>query len=100
VAPARTFGFLDEVEAMRRAGLARGGSLANTVVLDAEGVVNEDGLRFPDEFVRHKVLDLIGDLSLLGRPLLGHVSVERGGHALHQELVRALVSASDASEPG
>ncbi|MBW2228824.1 MAG: UDP-3-O-acyl-N-acetylglucosamine deacetylase [Deltaproteobacteria bacterium] len=90
VAAARTFGFLEDVEALWRVGLARGGSLANTLVLDAEGVVNEEGLRFPDEFVRHKVLDLIGDLALLGMPLCGHVSVERGGHALHQRLVRRL----------
>jgi UDP-3-O-[3-hydroxymyristoyl] N-acetylglucosamine deacetylase len=92
IASARTFAFLDEVDALWRAGLARGGSLANTVVLDAEGVVNEEGLRFSDEFVRHKVTDLIGDLALIGRPLRGRVVVERGGHALHQQLVRALVT--------
>jgi len=90
LAGARTFGFLEEVDALWRAGLARGGSLANTVVLDDQGVVNEEGLRFADEFVRHKVLDLIGDLALLGMPLRGHVRVERGGHALHQKLVGAL----------
>jgi UDP-3-O-[3-hydroxymyristoyl] N-acetylglucosamine deacetylase len=90
LAGARTFGFLEEVDALRRAGLARGASLANTVVLDDRGVVNEEGLRFADEFVRHKVLDLIGDLALLGVPLRGHVRVERGGHALHQRLVGAL----------
>ena len=62
------------------------------MVLDAQGVVNEEGLRFSDEFVRHKVTDLIGDLALIGRPLRGRVVVERGGHALHQQLVRALVT--------
>jgi len=73
-------------------GLARGGSLDNTVVLDEERVLNRDGVRFPDEFVRHKVLDLIGDLALLGMPLEGHVHVERGGHALHQRLLSELLA--------
>lgn len=90
LARARTFGFLDQLDALREAGLARGASLANTVVLDDAGVMNEGGLRWPDEFVRHKVLDLIGDLALLGHPVRGHVTVERGGHALHRALVEAL----------
>jgi len=88
---ARTFGFLREVEALWRSGLARGGNLDNTVVMDDFRVLNRDGLRWSDEFVRHKALDLIGDLALLGLPLEGHVVVERGGHALHQRLVRALL---------
>jgi UDP-3-O-[3-hydroxymyristoyl] N-acetylglucosamine deacetylase len=92
IAGARTFGFLDEVDSLRREGFARGGSLDNAIVLDAEGVMNPDGLRWPDEFVRHKVLDLIGDLALLGAPLLGHVHVERGGHSLHQRLVGAILA--------
>ncbi len=96
LARARTFGFLDDVEALRRAGLARGGSLANTVVLDAAGVMNPGGLRWRDEFVRHKALDLVGDLSLLGLPIRGHVRVERGGHALHVELVREVLQRRDA----
>jgi UDP-3-O-[3-hydroxymyristoyl] N-acetylglucosamine deacetylase len=96
IARARTFGFLSQVEAMREAGLARGGSLGNTIVLDDGGVVNEGGLRWPDEFVRHKVLDLIGDLSLLGAPVLGRVCVERGGHALHHRLVSQIVQTRDA----
>lgn len=87
VARARTFGFLDEVEALRRAGLGLGGALGNTVVLNDAGVMNPGGLRYADEFVRHKVLDLIGDLALLGVPLQGHVRVNRGGHALHHALV-------------
>jgi UDP-3-O-[3-hydroxymyristoyl] N-acetylglucosamine deacetylase len=87
---ARTFGFLHEVEALWRAGLARGGSLENTIVLDEDGVMNPEGLRWKDEFVRHKVLDLVGDLALLGMPVHGHVIVERGGHALHQRLVSEL----------
>lgn len=90
IAPARTFGFLDEVEALRHAGFARGAGLGNTVVLDARGVMNEGGLRWPDEFVRHKVLDLVGDLALLGCPVRGHVHVERGGHAIHHALLRVL----------
>ena len=88
---ARTFGFLREVEALWRSGLARGGNLDNTVVMDEFRVLNRDGLRWSDEFVRHKALDLLGDLALLGLPLEGHVVVERGGHALHQRLVRALL---------
>lgn len=83
VADARTFGFLNEVEMMRRLGLARGGSLENAVVLDEKGVLNPDGLRFPDEFVRHKALDCIGDFALLGMPILGKVVANRSGHAFH-----------------
>ena len=90
IARARTFGFVGEVDALWRAGRARGACLDNTVVLDATRVLNRDGLRFPDEFVRHKVLDLLGDLALLGVRLEGHVRVERGGHALHQKLVGKL----------
>ncbi|MCP4905447.1 MAG: UDP-3-O-[3-hydroxymyristoyl] N-acetylglucosamine deacetylase [bacterium] len=100
LASARTFGFLHEWEALRSAGLARGGSLENTVVLDDEGVLNEDGLRFPDEFVRHKVVDLIGDLALLGAPLRAHVSVEGGGHALHHRLVRAIAELATPAHSG
>jgi len=96
LARARTFGFLHEVSALLRAGLARGGSLENTVVLDDEVVLNAEGLRWPDEFVRHKIVDLLGDLALLGLPIHGHVSVERGGHALHQMLVQELLRRPDA----
>lgn len=91
IAPARTFGFLEELEMLRKNGLIRGGSLENAVVLDRTGVVNLEGLRFPDEFCRHKLLDLIGDFSLLGRPLLGHVVAERAGHAMHARLVARLL---------
>ena len=87
IAPARTFGFLKDVQALQAQGLARGGSLQNAIVVDDRRVLNREGLRFPDEFVRHKVLDLIGDLALLGLPLQGHVKAMRGGHALHQALV-------------
>ena len=96
---ARTFGFLSEVEALRRVGLGRGGSLGNTVVLDADRVMNPEGLRWPDEFVRHKVIDLIGDLSLVGVPLKGHVRVERGGHALHVALAEAVLGSPASWNP-
>jgi UDP-3-O-[3-hydroxymyristoyl] N-acetylglucosamine deacetylase len=97
IAPARTFGFLRDVELMRQAGLALGGSLDNAIVLGETGVLNNP-LRFPDEFVRHKILDLLGDLVLLGRPLLAHVVAVRAGHALHTELVKAVLSSSDVWE--
>ncbi len=96
IARARTFGFLEDVDAMRAAGFAQGGSLANTIVLDDTSVLNPGGLRYPDEFVRHKALDLIGDLALLGFPLQGRVVVDRGGHALHHRLVQALLRERDA----
>lgn len=96
VAGARTFGFLREVRALWDAGLAKGGSLDNTVVLDDRQVVNPEGLRWSDEFVRHKVLDLIGDLALLGTRIQGHVRVERGGHSLHLQLVSAILANPDA----
>ncbi len=91
LAPARTFGFAHEVEALRAMGLGRGGDYANTLVLGEEGLLNPEGLRFPDEFVRHKVVDLLGDLALVGAELHAHVTVEKGGHGLHHALVRALV---------
>jgi UDP-3-O-[3-hydroxymyristoyl] N-acetylglucosamine deacetylase len=91
ISPARTFGFLEELEMLRKNGLIRGGSLENAVVLDRTSVINPEGLRFPDEFCRHKLLDLIGDFSLLGRPLLGHVVAERAGHAMHAQLVARLL---------
>jgi UDP-3-O-[3-hydroxymyristoyl] N-acetylglucosamine deacetylase len=89
IAPARTFGFLRDVEALRARGLALGASYENTVVLDADRVVSGP-LRFPDEFVRHKLLDLTGDLALLGRPLAGRITAQKAGHRLHLEVVRFL----------
>jgi len=91
LAAARTFGFAHEVEALRNAGLARGGNFDNTVVLDETKVLNDGGSRWPDEFVRHKVIDLLGDLALLGASLHAHIQVEKGGHRLHHRLIRALV---------
>lgn len=92
LAPARTFGFLAEVEALKARGLARGGSLENAVVIGPSRILNPEGLRFPDEFVRHKALDLVGDLTLLGLPIRGRVTVARGGHRLHARLVAALLA--------
>ncbi len=83
ISVARTFGFLHEVEMMKRYGLARGGSLDNAVVIDGNRVLNDDGLRFPDEFVRHKMLDCIGDFSLIGMPIKGHVVAKKSGHAFN-----------------
>jgi UDP-3-O-[3-hydroxymyristoyl] N-acetylglucosamine deacetylase len=97
IAPARTFGFLKDVELMRQAGLALGGSLDNAVVLGETGVLNNP-LRFPDEFVRHKILDLLGDLVLLGKPLKAHVVALRAGHALHTELVKAILDSPERWE--
>lgn len=92
IAPARTFGFLGELDQMRNMGLIRGASLENAVCFDQSGVMNPGGLRFPDECCRHKALDLIGDLALMGRPLLGHVIAERAGHAMHTALVAKIMS--------
>jgi UDP-3-O-[3-hydroxymyristoyl] N-acetylglucosamine deacetylase len=83
ISSARTFGFLHEVEYMKRYGLARGGSLDNAVVIHENGILNEEGLRFHDEFVRHKLLDCIGDFSLLGMPILGHIVTHKSGHAFN-----------------
>jgi UDP-3-O-[3-hydroxymyristoyl] N-acetylglucosamine deacetylase len=98
IAPARTFGFLKDVELMRQSGLALGGSLDNAVVLGETGVLNNP-LRFPDEFVRHKILDLLGDLVLLGRPLRAHVVALRAGHALHTRLVQAILESTALDQP-
>ncbi len=89
VAPARTFGFLREVETLRKGGLALGGSLDNAIVIGETGVLNNK-LRFEDECVRHKVLDAIGDLALLGHPILGHFEATKAGHALHAALALKL----------
>ncbi len=92
IAPARTFGFEYELDQLRNMGLIRGASLASGVCFSREGVLNPEGLRMADECCRHKALDLIGDLALLGRPLLGHVIAERAGHAMHAALVARIMS--------
>jgi len=98
ISRARTFGFEHEVAQLRQAGLARGGSLDNAVVIDATGskVLNDDGLRYTDEFVRHKVLDAVGDLYLAGAPILGHFHGVRSGHALNNRLLRTLFADTSA----
>jgi UDP-3-O-[3-hydroxymyristoyl] N-acetylglucosamine deacetylase len=98
LAPARTFGFAWELDQMRNMGLIRGADLTNAVCFDQRTVMNPEGLRFPDEPCRHKMLDLIGDLALIGRPLLGHVVAERAGHAMHAALVSRIMSDSSLYE--
>jgi UDP-3-O-[3-hydroxymyristoyl] N-acetylglucosamine deacetylase len=95
IAPARTFGFLKEVEMLRQRGLALGGSLDNAIVLGETGVLNS-ALGFEDEFVRHKILDVIGDLSLVGYPVIGHLVAHRGGHALHTAFAARILEEVDA----
>jgi len=95
IAPARTFGFLKEVEMLRQQGLALGGSLENAVVIGDTGVLN-NALRFEDECVRHKMLDVIGDLALVGHPIIGHLVAHRGGHALHTAFAAKVLEESDA----
>lgn len=97
IAPARTFGFLRDVEKLRAAGLARGGSVENAVVLDDRGVISGP-LRFKDEFVRHKVLDLVGDLALIGRPIVGEITAHRAGHALHSRFVERVLASVKAAD--
>ena len=96
IAAARTFGFEQEIESLRKANLIRGGSLDNAIVLTKEGMLNQTGLRFRDEFVRHKILDIIGDLALLGMPILGKVTAERSGHILHAGLMSKLLRVRSA----
>ncbi|HET7197260.1 MAG TPA: UDP-3-O-acyl-N-acetylglucosamine deacetylase [Burkholderiales bacterium] len=98
IARARTFGFMHEVENLRESGLALGGGLDNAVVLDEYRVLNAEGLRFADEFIRHKLLDAIGDLYLLGKPLLGAFAAHKSGHALNNRLLRALLGEKGALE--
>jgi UDP-3-O-[3-hydroxymyristoyl] N-acetylglucosamine deacetylase len=89
---------LSDVAALQSKGYARGGSLENAVVLGDFGVLNKDGLRFPDEFVRHKILDLIGDFALLGYPLIAHVTAHKSGHAMNHRLLKEVLSREDCWE--
>ena len=98
IARARTFGFTKDLETMRASGLALGGGLDNAIVMDDYRVLNTDGLRYDDEFVKHKILDAMGDLYLLGKPLLADYSAFRSGHALNNKLLRALLARPDAYE--
>lgn len=98
VARARTFGFMQDVESLRGMGLARGGSFENAIVMDEYRILNADGLRYEDEFVRHKILDAIGDLYLVGHPLLASYTAHKSGHALNNDLLRALLAQPDSYE--
>ena len=98
VSRARTFVFMDDLEALRNAGLAQGGSFDNAIVMDSFHILNDDGLRYEDEFVKHKVLDAIGDLYLLGHPLIGAFSAYKSGHELNNKLLRNLVDNESAWE--
>ena len=92
ISKARTFGFLKDIETLREAGLAKGGSLDNAIVIDDFRVLNEDGLRYKDEFVRHKILDFIGDLAVIGSPIIGHFHIQKSGHSLNQTMLKKLAS--------
>ena len=98
IASARTFGFTQEIEMLRKSNLALGGSLSNAIVLTPDGMLNENPLRFPDEFVRHKILDIIGDFALLGMPLRGKLTAYKSGHAVHASLMSKLLKAERAWE--
>jgi UDP-3-O-[3-hydroxymyristoyl] N-acetylglucosamine deacetylase len=98
IARARTFGFTRDVEMMRANGLALGGGLDNAIVMDDYKVLNSDGLRYDDEFVKHKMLDAMGDLYIVGKPLLASYSAFRSGHAMNNQLLRALLKTPDAYE--
>ncbi len=98
VARARTFGFMQDVETLREIGLARGGSLENAIVMDEYRILNSDGLRYDDEFVRHKILDAIGDLYLIGHPLLASYSAHKSGHGLNNQLLLAMLEQPDSFE--
>ncbi len=98
IASARTFGFTTEIEMLRKANLALGGSLDNAIVLTPEGMLNENPLRYADEFVRHKILDIIGDFALLGMPLLGKITARKSGHSVHASLMSKLLKTESAWE--
>ena len=98
IGSARTFGFTREIEMLRKANLAQGGSLENAIVLTDEGMLNDNPLRFKDEFVRHKILDIIGDFALLGMPFLGKITAEKSGHAVHASLMSKLLKNESAWE--
>ena len=98
IASARTFGFMTEIEMLRKANLALGGSLENAIVLTPEGMLNENPLRFSDEFVRHKILDIIGDFALLGMPVLGKITAKKSGHSVHASLMSKLLKTESAWE--
>ena len=98
IAPARTYGFLKDVEYLRANGLAKGGSLENAVIVGETGILNTSGLRYRDEFVRHKILDLIGDFALSGFPIYGHIMADKSGHTTNIKFLQKLLSYPDSWE--
>ena len=98
IAPARTFGFLKDVEYLKANGFAKGGSLENAIILGSDGILNASGLRFKDEFVRHKILDLIGDFSLIGFPIYGHIIANKSGHTANLKFLKKLISCQNCWE--
>jgi UDP-3-O-[3-hydroxymyristoyl] N-acetylglucosamine deacetylase len=98
ICSARTFGFLNEIEYLRSYGFAKGGSLDNAVVIDKEAIINSGGLRYPNEFVRHKILDCIGDFSLLGLPIIGHVILNKSGHSFNHAFLREFINQKESWE--
>ncbi len=100
ISSARTFGFYHEYEQLKQLGLARGGSLENAIVIDDENIVNEDGLRYDNEFVRHKILDCLGDFSLLGLPIRGHIVAYKSGHLFNHKLLEKIFQSKDCWETG
>ncbi len=95
---ARTFGFMQDIEYLKKFSLGRGGSLETAIILDKKSIINEEGLRYPDEFVRHKLLDCLGDFSLLGMPILGHIKTHKSGHALNHAFIKKFLSKKESWE--
>ncbi len=100
ISHARTFGFVQDLELLKKFSLAKGGSLDNAIVIDKDRILNEEGLRYPDEFVRHKLLDSLGDFALLGMPIQGHIVTHKSGHALNHLFIKKLLKNNDAWETG
>lgn len=100
ISRARTFGFIQDLELLRRFSLGKGGSLDNAIIIDKDKILNKEGLRYPDEFVRHKLLDSLGDFSLLGMPIQGHIITQKSGHTLNHLFVEKLLKTKDAWETG
>lgn len=100
ISRARTFGFLQDLELLKKFGLGKGGSLDNAIVIDKDRILNEEGLRYPDEFVRHKLLDSLGDFSLLGMPIQGHIVTHKSGHTLNHLFIENVLKNKDAWETG
>lgn len=100
VSHARTFGFIQDLELLKKFSLGKGGSLDNAIVIDKDRILNSEGLRYPDEFVRHKLLDSLGDFSLLGMPIQGHIVSHKSGHTLNHRFIEKLLDAKDAWETG